>query len=81
LVRGLPVVRGCSQALSEEESLAKIVPDTVGMKNTPICVCAKMPLLGDLQQKGGELVLSTTSCPSVILENTFKLVYEKMWLW
>jgi hypothetical protein len=31
----------------------------------------KLPLLVDLQQKVGELVLSTTSCPlNIILENT-----------
>jgi hypothetical protein len=31
----------------------------------------KLPLLVDLQQKVSELVLSTTSCPSmIILENT-----------
>jgi hypothetical protein len=40
------------------------------MKNTPIQVCAKTVLLVDLQQKVGELVPSTTSCPSIIiLEN------------
>jgi hypothetical protein len=33
----------------------------------------KLPLLVDLQHKAGELVLSITSCPSVIiLENTLK---------
>jgi hypothetical protein len=33
----------------------------------------KLPFLVDLQQKAGELVLSITSCPSVIiLENTLK---------
>jgi hypothetical protein len=31
----------------------------------------KLPLLAELQQKVGELVISTTSCPSIIvLENT-----------
>jgi hypothetical protein len=40
------------------------------MKNTPTHVCAKLPLSVDLQQKVGELVLSVTSCPSIIiLEN------------
>jgi hypothetical protein len=30
----------------------------------------KLPLLVDLQQKAGELVISVTSCPSIIiLEN------------
>jgi len=33
------------------------------MKNTPIRVCAKT----GLQQKVGELVLSVTSCPTVII--------------
>jgi hypothetical protein len=34
-------------------------------------VCAKTALLVDLQQKVGELVLSITSCPIIIIsENT-----------
>jgi hypothetical protein len=41
------------------------------MKNTPLHVCIKLPLLTDLQQKAGELVLSLTSYPLIInLENT-----------
>jgi hypothetical protein len=39
----------------------------------------KLPLLVDLQQKEGELVLSITSCPSVIiLENALKLMYKNV---
>jgi hypothetical protein len=42
----------------------------------------KLPLLVDLQQKVGELVLSVTSCPTIIiLENAYNLCIEKMWLW
>jgi len=42
----------------------------------------KVPLLVDLQQKVGELVLSITSCPSIIiLENTLNKCIEKIWLW
>jgi hypothetical protein len=41
------------------------------MKNTSVHVYAKLLLLVDLQQKIGELVISVTSCPSIIiLENT-----------
>jgi hypothetical protein len=43
------------------------------MKNTPIAYVSvlKLTLLVDLQQKLGELVLPTTSYPSIIiLENT-----------
>jgi hypothetical protein len=40
------------------------------MNTAPIHVCAKNFLLLDLQQKIGELVLSITSCPTIIiLEN------------
>jgi len=49
---------------------AKIVSGTELMKNTYMSVL-KLPFLADLQQKVGELVLSITSCPSIIiLENT-----------
>jgi hypothetical protein len=42
----------------------------------------KLPLLIDLQQKAGKLVVSITSCPSIIiLENTLKKCVEKVWLW
>jgi hypothetical protein len=40
------------------------------MKNTLTHVCAKLPLLVDLQQEEGELVLPITYCPTIIiLEN------------
>jgi hypothetical protein len=45
------------------------------MKNTlSLYKCVpKLPLVVGLQQKVGELVLSETSCPSmIILENTLK---------
>jgi hypothetical protein len=58
--------------------IVKIVSDTERMKNTPILVCAKLPLLVDLQQHVGELLLSISSCPSIIiLENILISVYKK----
>jgi hypothetical protein len=36
-------------AVSKEKEIAKIVSDTERMKNTPIHVCAKLPLLADLE--------------------------------
>jgi hypothetical protein len=51
--------------------IVKIVSDTERKRNTPTHVCAKLPLLVDLQQKVGELVPSINSYPSIItLENT-----------
>jgi hypothetical protein len=53
------------------KGIAKFVSGTKRMKNTPIQVSAKTALLVDLQQKVCELVLSITSCSSIIiLENT-----------
>jgi hypothetical protein len=53
------------------KSTVNIVSETERMKNTPTHVCPKLPLLVDLEQKAGELFLSTTSCNSIIiLENT-----------
>jgi hypothetical protein len=40
------------------------------MKNTPTHVCAKTAFIGWRSQKVGKLVISVTSCPSIIiLEN------------
>jgi hypothetical protein len=52
-----PVVSGGPQAASEEKTLSKVVTDTEHMKNTSRHVL-KLPVLVDLQQKVGELVLS-----------------------
>jgi hypothetical protein len=42
----------------------------------------KLPLLVDLQQKIGELDLSITSCPTIIiLENALNSSVEKVWSW
>jgi hypothetical protein len=62
----------CGPRLFRKKIITKIVSVTEGMINTPIQVCAKkLPLVVDLQQKVGKLVLSITACPSVIiLENT-----------
>jgi hypothetical protein len=63
------VVSGGPQAVSEEKVLRKL-DDTERMKNTPIYGCAKTAFVVDLQQNVGGLVLSITSCPTVIiLEN------------
>jgi hypothetical protein len=40
-----------------------------------------MPLLVDLQQKVGELVLSVTSCHSIIILENLNYFIERMWLW
>jgi hypothetical protein len=68
------VVSGGTQDVSEEKALQKKVSDTERMKNTAMCVrvsLLKLPLLVDLRQKVGELVLSTIVCaPFIILENT-----------
>jgi hypothetical protein len=66
VVRGPPVVRS---GFGRKKYL-KIVSDTERMKNSPIHVCAKLPLFVNLQQNVGELLLSATSFPSIIiLEN------------
>jgi hypothetical protein len=57
------VVRGSFR----RKNIAKIVSDTEEMKNKTIHVCAKTALLVYFQEKVGELILSTTSCPSIIL--------------
>jgi hypothetical protein len=60
------VVRSGPQAVSEEKH-AGIVTGTERVKNTP-CICMlKLPILVDLQQIVRELVLSITSCPSIII--------------
>jgi hypothetical protein len=42
----------------------------------------KLPLLVELQQKVGELVLSITSCPAtIILETDLNQYVKRMWLW
>jgi hypothetical protein len=53
-------------------SIAKIVSDTEQMKKMhPYMSVLKLPLLVELEQKVGKLVLYKTSSPSVIIsENT-----------
>jgi hypothetical protein len=73
-------VCGGQQSVSEEKELQKLT-DTERMKNTSIHVFAKTAFLVDVQQKAGELVLSISYCPSIIiLETTFNLVHRKVWL-
>jgi hypothetical protein len=60
------VVRGGQQAVSIEKALQKLY-DILRMKNKPIQVCVKQPSLVCLQQKVGELILSTASCSTIII--------------
>jgi hypothetical protein len=48
------------------KSIGKIVSYSERMKNTPTRL-PNLPLLAHVQQKVGELVLPTTSCPSIII--------------
>jgi hypothetical protein len=56
----------CWSGAVSEEKIANIIFDTKRMKNTPTHVCDKLPLLADLRQKVGELVLPITSSPLII---------------
>jgi hypothetical protein len=65
------VVRGGPQTVSEEKALQKLYETFNELKIHPQRSVLKVPLLVDLQQKVGELVISITYCPSVIiLQNT-----------
>jgi hypothetical protein len=76
------VVRDGAQAVSKDEALQKWNQTLNEWKIRPYMSVLKLPLLGNLQQKVSELVLSMTSCPSVIiLENILNLCIEKAWLW
>jgi hypothetical protein len=68
VVRGsLP---GGPQAVSEENALQKFYLSLNEWKIHLYMSVLKPPLLTDLQQKVGELILSRTPCPTVIiLEN------------
>jgi hypothetical protein len=69
--------RGPRQSAGDfgRESKAKIVSDTERMKNTPIRVCDKTTFV---QQKVGALILSITSCLSIIiLENSLNYCKEE----
>jgi hypothetical protein len=58
-------------AVSEEKALQKLYRTLNERKIHPYMSVLKLPLFVDLQQKIGELVLSTISCPTIIiLENT-----------
>jgi hypothetical protein len=59
----LQVVRGGFK----RTKIAKIVSDTERVKNTPYISLLRLSFLVDLQQKVGELVLSTSSWPSMII--------------
>jgi hypothetical protein len=60
------VVRGGQQAVSREKAFQKLY-DILRMKNKPIQVCVKLPSLVCLQQKVDELILSTSSCSTIII--------------
>jgi hypothetical protein len=69
------VVHGVSsgglQTVSEEKALQKLYQTLNEWKIHPYMSVLKLPSLVDLQYKIGEVVLSTTSCPSIIIsENT-----------
>jgi hypothetical protein len=69
------VVRGGSpggpQAVSEENLCKKLYQTLNELKINSYMSMIKLPLFVDLQQEVGELVLSITTCLSVIiLENT-----------
>jgi hypothetical protein len=70
------------QAVSEEKGHCKYcIRHRTNEKHTHTCLL-KLPLLVDLQQKVGELVLSITYCPKIIiLENTLNWCPEIMLLW
>jgi hypothetical protein len=67
----LQVVRGGPQAVSEEKALQKLYQKLSEWKIHTYMHVLELPLLADLQYKVGELVISITSSPTVIiLENT-----------
>jgi hypothetical protein len=58
-------------AVSEEKALQNCIRRLTNQKHTHTCY-TKTAFVFDLQQELGELVISITSCPSIItLENTF----------
>jgi hypothetical protein len=61
------VVRGGSQAVSEDKALQKLYQTPNELKIHRYISVANLRLLVDLQQKVGELVLSITSCPAIII--------------
>jgi hypothetical protein len=61
------VVRGGSQAVSEDNALQKLYHTLNELKIHRYISVANQPLLVDLQQKVGELVFSITSCPAIII--------------
>jgi hypothetical protein len=65
------VFRGGPTAVSEEKALQKLYQAVKQRKIHPHKSVLKLPLLVDLRQKVGEVVLSITSCSTIIiLENT-----------
>jgi hypothetical protein len=61
------VVRGSPQAVSEEKVLQKLYQTLNKWKIHLYTHVPKLSLLVDLQQKAGELDLSVTSCPTIII--------------
>jgi hypothetical protein len=68
MVRGPPTVSGGSpgglQVVSEEKLLQKL--QTLN-KKYPHMYVLKLPSFVDLRQEVGELFLSITSCPSIVI--------------
>jgi hypothetical protein len=61
------VIRGGPQAVSEAKVLQNLYQTLNELKIRPHMFVLKLALLVDLQQKLGELVLSTSSCSSIII--------------
>jgi hypothetical protein len=60
-----------SVAISDEKALQKLYQTLNEREIHTYMAVLKLPLLVDLQQKIAQLVLSVTSCPTIIiLENT-----------
>jgi hypothetical protein len=58
---------GGPQADLEEKALEKLYQILTERKMHPYMSVLKLPLLADFQQKVGKLILSTTSCPTIII--------------
>jgi hypothetical protein len=68
MVHGPPEVRGGSPGKPlEENALQKLHQTLNEFKIHSYMFVLKLPLLVELHQKVGELVLSITSCPSIVI--------------
>jgi hypothetical protein len=73
------VVRGSPHAFQKKKQCKNSMTLT-NEKYIHTCLI-KLPLFAELQQKIGELFLSITSCPTIIvLDNVLNKCIEKVWL-